>query len=102
MAVKIRKGTKADAEKFDADFQAALTEYSQNPTPETQARLTELYESGSGYTSGCGACRNGRALFIRGLAAMASGDASGGLAQVKGGFAAVGFKLDRMKKFFGG
>lgn len=102
MTIKLGKGTPVDRAKFDAEMEAALLAHSENPTTETQAELVRLYEVGTGYRGGCGVCRNGRNMFVKGLAAMASGDAEGGLKQVRGGFAAVGFKATRLKKFFGG
>lgn len=102
MVVRYGTGSQQDREAFDAEFQAALLAHAENPTAETQSELVRLYEKGTKYKGGCGACRNGRNLFIRGLAALASGDTEGGKSQIRGGFAAVGFKADRLKKFFGG
>lgn len=101
MVVRIGQGTKAEIEAFDAEFQAALLAHSQNPTAETQSELVRLYEKGTKYKAGCGACRNGRNMVVRGLAALAEGKGDEGIAQIRGGFAAVGFKADRLKKFFG-
>lgn len=101
MVVRIGQGSKVDRDAFDAEFQAALTAHAENPTAETQSELVRLYEKGTQYKGGCGACRNGRNMVVRGLAAMASGDTEAGRAQIRGGFAAVGFKADRLKKFFG-
>lgn len=101
MVTRIGTGTPADREKWDADFKAALLAHGENPTAETQETLVKLYESGTNYKGGCGACRNGRNMFIKGLAAMASGDSDGGMAQIRGGLASVGFKLDRLRRYFG-
>lgn len=101
MVVRIGQGTPVERETFDAEFQAALLAHSQNPTPETQSELVRLYEKGTKYKGGCGACRNGRNMVVRGLAALAEGKSDEGMAQIRGGFAAVGFKADRLKKFFG-
>lgn len=74
--ITIRDGVK------QADFEAALAAYQDNPTAENELAALTLYQKMTGFNPGCAECLIKRKQFLDGLKAVSRGDTLEGMAGV--------------------
>lgn len=63
-----------------ADVEAALAAFQDNPSPENEAAATRAFEAVTGHRDTCPDCRVKRAQFIGGLQKIREGDVTQGAA----------------------
>lgn len=82
-------------------MQKLLGELAENPDPEKEQAVIKIYEQMTEYDRSCGICRNGRAMFKKGVNQIISGNYLEGLNSIKASKAALKVNLSRLAKKFG-
>lgn len=100
--ITVKKNGNSETEaELDAKMQKLLLELAEKPDPEKEKVVIKLYEQMTEYDSSCGICRNGRAMFKKGVKQIISGHSLEGLNSIKASNAALKVNLRRLAKKFG-